>query len=225
MIWGLGWIILLLVGGFYASYSIRAGIYVKAFCRAKTKRRVIALTFDDGPDEVQTPLVLDILKAYGVKATFFCIGEKVLQNKGIVERMVNEGHALGNHSWSHSTRFPLFSRKRMRRELEETRVVLEEVAKSPVTLFRPPFGVTNPTVAKVVKGLRYKVIGWNVRSLDTCSKDVEIVFGRVKRKIVPGSVVLLHDRLPMSGVLLERILQFLKVENYEVCRIEEMFDL
>lgn len=227
MMWVIGSVILalLLCWLFYASYSIGAGVYVKALCRVRTERKVVALTFDDGPDAIYTPVVLDLLKSYGVRATFFCIGEKAQQNEDIVRRLVEEGHLLGNHSWTHSAFFPLFSGRKMQEELQKTAQLLEGFAGRKVSLFRPPFGVTNPTIASVAKRLEYEVIGWNIRSLDTCSRDAGAVFLRIRKQICPGAIILLHDRLPGSGVLLEKVLQYLRTENYEVRRIDEMLDL
>lgn len=224
---GIAVFILLLAGGgfFYASYSIRAGVYVKAFCEGRTKRKVVSLTFDDGPDSRYTPLVLDVLKKYGVRAAFFCIGRKAEAHPALVDRMVREGHLIGNHSWSHKGSFPFFSCRKMEEELQRTGKVLEQISGQPVPFFRPPFGVTNPVVAAVVKKMNLKVTGWSIRSFDTRNEPVEKVLARIQRQLKPGAVILLHDRLPQSGELAERLLQYLRQENYEVVRVDEMFML
>lgn len=195
---------------FYASYSIRSGIYVKAFCRKNTTEKVVALTFDDGPDPHYTPQVLDILKTHHVQATFFCIGQKVEMYPAIILRMQAEGHLIGNHSYEHSNRFPLFPLKKMVADLSRTQKSLEQITGTSHPLFRPPFGVTNPTIAKAIRQLDYTTIGWSIRSLDTQISSPEKVLRRITRQLSPGAVILLHDRLPESPVLLENLLNYLK---------------
>lgn len=226
MVWIIGLSLLIICTVlFYASYSIRSGVYLKAFCGVKTERKIVSLTFDDGPDPLHTPRVLDILKKYNVSATFFCIGEKAQAHPALIQRIVREGHLAGNHSWAHTAYFPLLCREKMYGELVKTQVLLEELTGQPVTLFRPPFGVTNPVVAAVTKKLALKVVGWNIRSFDTRGERTEKIIKRITRQLKPGAVVLLHDRLPQSGELLEKLLQYLNAENYEVVRIDEMSEL
>ena len=86
---------------FYASYNVGSGVYVKAVCRIPTDQKQVALTFDDGIDRVQTPLVLDVLQRHHIKATFFLVGERAQAHPDIVRRMVAEGHTIGIHTWQH----------------------------------------------------------------------------------------------------------------------------
>ncbi len=218
-------ILVLLCGAVYASASIRAGVYVKALCRKRTNRRVVALTFDDGVDEVWTPRVLDVLRSHGVQAVFFLIGERARQHPDLVRRMVHEGHLLGNHSYGHKGYFPLLSRRRMEEELRRTDKVLSEIAGCPVRWFRPPFGVTNPTVAGVVTKFGYRTVGWNIRSLDTMGRSLEWVVRRIERRLKPGSVILLHDDRPHSDRLLEMVLERIEKEKYTIERLDKLFGI
>lgn len=210
---------------FYASYSIRAGFYLKALCRAKKKEKVVALTFDDGPHQVHTAEVLDVLKEYRAPATFFCIGSQAEKYPDVVRRISAEGHTVGNHSYRHTGRFPFYSVKNMEKDLRLTQRILERITGRPVTLFRPPFGVTDPTIAKVVKKTGYRTIGWNIRSFDTRGESPERIFRRIVRRLEPGSVILLHDRLPGSAALLKRLLDELKEQQYRIISLEEMFNI
>lgn len=151
----------------WASASIRSGVYVRAFCREKTDRKVVYLTFDDGPHPPETERVLDVLRERGARATFFLIGSKVSGNEAVLRRMLEEGHALGLHTYSHAGTFPLLSFDKMLADVNEGKRAVESVAGKKISLFRPPFGVTNPTIAKVVRTLRLQTIGWDVRSFDT----------------------------------------------------------
>lgn len=151
----------------WASASIRSGVYVRAFCREKTDRKVVYLTFDDGPHPPETERVLDVLRERGARATFFLIGSKVSGNEAVLHRMLEEGHALGLHTYSHAGTFPLLSFDKMLADVNEGKRAVESVAGKKISLFRPPFGVTNPTISKVVRTLGLHTVGWDVRSFDT----------------------------------------------------------
>lgn len=151
----------------WASASIRSGVYVRVFCREKTDRKVVYLTFDDGPHPPETERVLDVLREHGARATFFLIGSKVSGNEAVLRRMLEEGHALGLHTYSHAGTFPLLSFDKMLADVNEGKRAVESVAGKKISLFRPPFGVTNPTIAKVVRILGLRTVGWDVRSFDT----------------------------------------------------------
>lgn len=151
----------------WASASIRSGVYVRAFCREKTDRKVVYLTFDDGPHPPETERVLDVLREHGARATFFLIGSKVSGNEAVLRRMLEEGHALGLHTYSHAGTFPLLSFDKMLADVNEGKRAVESVAGKKISLFRPPFGVTNPTISKVVRTLGLQTVGWDVRSFDT----------------------------------------------------------
>lgn len=151
----------------WASASIRSGVYVRAFCRENTDRKVVYLTFDDGPHPPETERVLDVLRERGARATFFLIGSKVSGNEAVLRRMLEEGHALGLHTYSHAGTFPLLSFDKMLADVNEGKRAVESVAGKKISLFRPPFGVTNPTIAKVIRTLGMQTVGWDVRSFDT----------------------------------------------------------
>lgn len=151
----------------WASASIRSGVYVRAFCRENTDRKVVYLTFDDGPHPPETERVLDVLRERGARATFFLIGSKVSGNEAVLHRMLEDGHALGLHTYSHAGTFPLLSFDKMLADVNEGKRAVESVAGKKISLFRPPFGVTNPTISKVVRTLGLHTVGWDVRSFDT----------------------------------------------------------
>lgn len=208
----------------YASVSISAGVYVKAFCRAKNSSKVIALTFDDGPDPVWTPKVLEVLRRYDVKATFFCIGEKVEKHSLLVKQLMDEGHLVGNHTYYHSSFFPLQSKKKMVAELQQCSEAIKSITGEQVSLFRPPFGVTNPTIAAAVRVLGYKVIGWSIRSFDTVKSERSKVLSRILKKAHAGGVVLMHDNLENSDWLVEQVIAHLQEQGYEIKRLDELFE-
>lgn len=209
---------------FYASYSIRSGVYIKTLNRNPLKGKTIALTFDDGPDPIQTPKILDILKEHKIKACFFCIGHKIKGNEELIKRIINEGHIIGNHSFSHSAFFPLHSANWIKNDLKSCQTLLESATGENSKLFRPPFGVTNPMIAKAVKQLGYITIGWSIRSLDSC-KNKDATFKRFKRHLNKGDIVLLHDPLPESDVLLIDIIHYLNENNYKTERVDSLLNI
>lgn len=212
----------------WASASIRSGVYVRAFCREKTDRKVVYLTFDDGPHPPETERVLDVLRERGARATFFLIGSKVSGNEAVLRRMLEEGHALGLHTYSHAGTFPLLSFDKMLADVNEGKRAVESVAGKKISLFRPPFGVTNPTISRVVRTLGLQTVGWNVRSFDTvyckpsehsCKQSEHDwyvpVVERIMKHVRPGSVILLHDRLDGASDLLSLLLDSLAASGYD----------
>lgn len=215
----------------WASASIRSGVYVRAFCREKTDRKVVYLTFDDGPHPPETERVLDLLREHGARATFFLIGSKVSGNEAVLRRMLEERHALGLHTYSHAGTFPLLSFDKMLADVNEGKRAVESVAGKKISLFRPPFGVTNPTISKVIRTLGLQTVGWDVRSFDTmfCKSSEHSckqsghdwyvpVVERIMKQVRPGSVILLHDRLDGASELLSLLLDSLAASGYDFTR-------
>lgn len=208
-------IILLILYLVYASYYIGSGVYVKAICKPDAPG--VVLTFDDGVDEIQTPKVLDVLKKYDAKAIFFIIGEKAEKHPHLVQRIVAEGHKIGIHSYTHKPIFPILAYDNMHKEVWDTKEILEKITGETVDLFRPPFGVTNPNVGKVVEELNLKTIGWNIRSLDTnMSQDRLQVAERVSKKLTGRDIILLHDDRQGSEILLEALLKNIEKLGHKV---------
>ena len=204
---------------------------MRAFCREKTDRKVVYLTFDDGPHPPETERVLDVLGEHGASATFFLIGSKVSGNEAVLRRMLEEGHALGLHTYSHAGTFPLLSFDKMLADVNEGKRAVESVAGKKISLFRPPFGVTNPTIAKVIRTLGLQTVGWDVRSFDTmfCKSSEHSckqsghdwyvpVVERIMKQVRPGSVILLHDRLDGASSLLALLLDSLAASGYDFTR-------
>lgn len=209
----------------YASFHIGSGIYVRTLCRARTTRRAIALTFDDGPHPERTPRVLDALRKHGAHATFFVTGKNAAAHPDIVRRIMAEGHTIGNHTYSHPANFPWLGQSKMKHDIDRCDTALEKITGHRPTLFRPPFGITNPPLARALGG-RYTVAGWDIRSLDTIARRPrQRVFERVRRRLRPGAVVLLHDDRAGSDTLTEMILTHLEHTGYTVERFDKLFGL
>jgi len=207
----------------YATFDISFGLHLRAFCRKPIKEKLLALTFDDGPHPEHTLQALDVLKQYDVKATFFVIGSRIAGHEDIVKRIHAEGHQTGNHSFTHKNTFPFLSAKRMAADMLLCGQAIHEVTGCDAKWFRPPFGVTNPNVAKAVKTRNYKVAGWSIRSFDTVIADKDKVVRRVVSRLRPGAVVLLHDHLPDMPYILEQIIGQAKEKGYGFVTVEQLF--
>ena len=162
-------------------------------CCGTTDEKVISLTFDDGPDPVKTWLILEVLKTYNVKATFFCIGKNLTGNENMIKRILDDGHLIGNHSFSHSKWFDFFPAGKIRAELLETDRLIKKVTGGSPLFFRPPFGVVNPMVSNALKKSHWQVIGWNIRSFDTLNMDPKKTENKILSQLKPGAIILLHD--------------------------------
>lgn len=206
----------------YGSFNIGSRFYLKTICRVKIKEKQLALTFDDGPDEDITPLILDILKEYNIKATFFIIGHKAAKNIELTGRIIGEGHIIGNHGFSHSNWFGFWSAKKVKEDILITNKFIEENFERKMLYFRPPFGVTNPSIKKALKDSNYTVIGWSIRSLDTVFKDGRTIMKRLKSKLRPGSIVLFHDDRKITAEVLREFLEYIINNQYSIIPLDEL---
>ena len=164
---GLFWVIFTIIG----SFNIMWNYHLKAFNSANISEKKIVLTFDDGPNEEFTPEILKLLQKYNATATFFCIGKQIEKHPELVQKIISQGHLIGNHSFSHSNFFDFYDSKKVLAELQKTNELVFKITGKMMNFFRPPFGVTNPAIAKAIRQSKHQVIGWNVRSLDTVIKN------------------------------------------------------
>ena len=160
----------------------------------------VALTFDDGPDPVVTPQVLDILAQHGARATFFVMGKSWAAQPDLARRMLAEGHAIGNHSWQHS-RWQNFRRFHWQlRELERGQQAIAALhGPRPPWLYRPPVGLKSPELARAVWLYGLTLVAWSLHSRDTFRHDPQRIARRVLAQIRGGDIVLLHDGHDLAG--------------------------
>lgn len=207
----------------YGSVFVCSGFYMPAVCRGEPgKGNRIALTFDDGPDEKITPMILDMLGESGIKATFFCIGSKAAMCPGLVRRMVAEGHLVGNHSDTHGWFFDLKTSRRMQDDLQQAENIITGITGLRTRWMRPPYGVTNPMLARAARKLQYKIAGWTFRTKDSTTADTGRVMDRVRRGWQPGAIILLHDTHDALPLLLGEILEHAKDNGYSLVRLDAL---
>jgi peptidoglycan/xylan/chitin deacetylase (PgdA/CDA1 family) len=206
----------------YGSARINSQFYLTTKNEGATDRKQIAITFDDGPVSGSTLSLLEVLKEYQVEAAFFILGRKVAANEEIIRRVDAAGHLLGNHTYSHLPWFNILSMKRTVEELKRTEEIIAQIVGRKMRLFRPPFGVTNPTLKRAVNVLDYTVIGWNVKSLDTVLKGEDAIVERVTINLKPGAVVLFHETTPNIAGIVRNLLLYLREHGYEVVRVDKL---
>jgi peptidoglycan/xylan/chitin deacetylase (PgdA/CDA1 family) len=197
---------------------------------APRKTRRVALTFDDVPDPRYTPKVLDILRRKGVQATFFAVGTRSRKHPDILKRIHREGHAIGNHSYSHPD-FSKLSREKMAGQIQKAEVIIRHTAGFAPRLMRPPYGEILPEQLEWARENGYTVVNWDVDSSDWRQLRADEVFRNVTSAVRPGSVVLLHagggEGQNLAGTVraLPRIIDWLRAHDYEPVTLPKLLGI
>jgi len=173
-------------------FVLKLNFFVSAICRGDSNAKRVALTFDDGPDPAATPNLLEVLRRHQIKAAFFPIGTKVRDYPEMIKQIDQEGHILGNHSYRHVWWTNFLISRPLDREITMTQQAIEAAIGKVPAYFRPPMGLTNPHLRRVLKKHGLSVVGWDVRPFDT-AVSAEKVIKRVLKKIRNGSIIALHD--------------------------------
>lgn len=178
--------------------------------------KYVALTFDDGPRKSTTERLLDGLKERGAKATFFLIGEQIEANAALVTRMAQEGHQIGNHTWSHQ-RLDGAHPDEAAQEVERTEAALEALLGGGEYWLRPPYGQVSEDADFGVP-----LVKWSVDPRDWESRDAGKVTRAILEHVEPGSIILLHDIYPTSVDAALRVVDQLQAEGYWFVTVEEL---
>ncbi len=192
--------------------TLLRSFYPDALWRMEGTDKRVALTFDDGPIPIVTPWILDLLKEQDIKATFFMVGDNIRKNSDVYQRVVNEGHKVGNHTYNHLKSFQT-SKMRYLDNIEKS----QEIHQS--NLFRPPYGQLIPWYMRSLKQNFEKVVFWDVLSRDY-DRDLtpQQVFENVKNNVRPGSIIVFHDNIKAFDNLkfaLPKSIEYLKQLNYQ----------
>lgn len=193
-----------------------AELYKKA--QAEKNKKVVALTFDDGPDGNTTPQALDILAKYKIKATFFVQGKNIAGNESILKRMQSEGHEVGNHSWNHPILTKL-SLEDAKKQLTDTEDAITKVLGKSSKLMRPPYGAISDDIRN---SLDLSFIMWDVDSLDWKSKNEAAILTVIQRQVSNGSIILMHDIHQTSVNSLPKVIEYLQGQGYSFVTVSEL---
>ena len=198
--------------------------------RGPRKRRLY-LTFDDGPNERATDAILATLSRERVPAAFFMVGDHVRRYPGLARRVASEGHMVGNHTYNH-TKLHLFGPRRIRQQLADAHTAIEGATGKTPRAFRAPHGFRSPFLRAAARELRYTVFGWTFGVFDTAKPGVEEIRRRVRKRLRPGAIVLLHDgdgydpdgdRMQTAGAL-PGIIQDGRNAGYEFAPLSELLN-
>lgn len=217
------------VAGGYQSMAPTGQWYGRTFTGLSRGARKLALTYDDGPNDPYTQQLLDVLARHNVRATFFLIGRYVQQRPEVARTVVEAGHVVGNHTFTH----PLLTFKstaEVRRELTACRSALQDAIGGHSNLFRPPFGGRRPAVLRIVRELGLAPVMWNVTGYDWNAPPAAAIEQKVTKQIRGGDVILLHDGghkqlgadRSQTVQATDRLIARYKAEGFEFVTIPEM---
>lgn len=192
----------------------------------QTEEKVIALTFDDGPDPRYTSQILEVLAKYDAKATFFVLGKNAEKYPEIIKRQYNEGHELANHTYSHQFKS---SEIKLQDELKKTNDIIYDITGFAPTLFRPVGGMYTDNIINTAYKSGYKVViwSWHLDTLDWKNPGVSKISKKVLDGASPGDVVLFHDgggNRAQTVKALEQILPELQKRGYKFVTISELME-
>ena len=197
--------------------------------RGSSTKQQIALTFDDAPDTLYTPQVLDILKKHNVKATFFVIGKLAEKHPDIVKRIAREGHVLGNHTYNHAQLKKLTMDKFIE-DIEKSEAALSPLAGYTPRLIRPPYGAVSDDELAWLKDEGYLTVNWNVDPEDWRGVSGEQVLKRSMEAAKPGAIILMHCATGPDGSLqgtidaLPELISGLRAKGYELVTLPQLLE-
>ena len=200
-------------------------LYPMSSSKCDSVRRAVYLTFDDGPDPDFTPRVLDILARDNVKATFFLIGERAQKNPSIVRRMVSEGHMIGNHTWHHRNAWFL-TPTRTKEEIITGKKILEDIAGTQVSLYRPPWAMVNAYVLYLIHTYNLETILFNIQPEGLRARSPEWQYTYCLSRIHSGAIIDFHDAEGVKGApvrllaYIHNLIESIRKEDFEILRIE-----
>lgn len=204
------------------------GVFVLRASAAGGRR--VALTFDDVPDPRYTPLVLNALKRKRARATFFVVGSRAAKHPGLMRRIVDEGHAVGNHTYSHPE-LPKLSLGEVKREIERTGATIRATAGFEPAMIRPPYGDIRPAQLEWARSRGYTVVNWDVDSQDWRQIPSGVVLRNAVKGLRPGSIILMHagggsgQNLFGTVNALPHLIDQLRAKGYELVTVPELLHI
>ncbi len=172
--------------------SVRDYLGRRLLCSVATREKRLALTFDDGPHPRHTPRLLDLLAAKDIRATFFVVGRRVRRFRDVLARVADAGHEIGNHG-DHHVPLSILPPPLIRRELEVCGELVERVTGRRPRFMRPPMGWINDVVLCTARELGYEPVIGSIHPQDSRQPGLEVILRRVRRRIEPGAILILHD--------------------------------
>ena len=185
------------------------------------EKKLVALTFDDGPSNKNTNRILDVLEKYHSRATFFVIGKRIADRTEVIARAINLGCEIGSHTWGHSD-FTKYPKSALVDSLEKTDEAMVSNFGYHMTLFRPPYASINKDIETVSKDMGYTMILWSGSSHDWSIKDVDKIYKNTFHCAADGAIILFHDIYEFTADAIERIVPDLISQGYQLVTISEL---
>ncbi len=190
-----GYLCLCAVAPFFPALSF----FLPVISRGHTERSAVSITFDDGPDPVTTGPLLQLLERHAAKAVFFVTGERAVKYGNLISEILDRGHDVANHSYSHDPFLMLRPAKKLYQEIEATQILLRQFGILPLA-FRPPVGITNPKLGHILNQQGLYCINFSCRAFDMGNRRIYGLSGKILKKIKPDDIILLHDVAPKRGM-------------------------
>ena len=224
--WSIYLLVALLYGAilFYGCSYINSNFFLPVICKADTTEKEIAISFDDGPVENYTPQILKVLKDNDVKAAFFCIGNRIKPSSQIFKNLHEEGHLIGNHSYSHHFFFDFFLGNNVFRT-GTNQPHYKRGNRSSAKIIQTALWRLNPNLKKAIEKGKYITVGWSVRSMDTKIRDKEKLLKKINNLLKPGAVFLFHDTSATTLAILPSFIQQAKENGYKIVRLDKLLNV
>ncbi len=220
----------LLIAALYFAYTPDSGVYGHVFTSAKTDQKIIALTFDDGPNGEATLQTLEILRKENILATFFLVGDNVKYYPAVARKIAAGGHEVGNHTTHHAHLLQLKTTKDIQADLSETNQLIFQTTGQIPKFFRPPFGFRSPFALKAARNLGMATVTWNDLTKDYSATSDLTIQKYIELYAKPGGIIVLHDGLgtkhvdrPMMLKALPGIIKNLKAQGYTFVTVSELY--
>ncbi len=216
---------LFLLSCFVAPFLAGYGFFLPVISRGIPENNQVALTFDDGPWPESTPVLLDLLARHKLQATFFVVGQQAVKYPDLIAAILAQGHSIGNHSLRHDSFLMLRSAKTLQEDIHTTQEILKRQGIRPF-VFRPPAGITNPRLKRVLAREDLLAVNYSCRAMDGGNRNIANLAAKILRRLRPGDIILLHDLPPYRHELagywqqeLDRLFAALP-EKYQVVPLE-----
>lgn len=213
---------------FTAPFFPAFGFFLPIISRGTSAQSAVALTFDDGPDPVSTPEILALLAKHQVRATFFVNGQRAIRHPEIVAEILNQGHTIGNHSHRHDNFIMCKSAKALLKEIQDAQKVFRQMGFVPLA-FRPPVGITNPKLGKVLAMVGMYALNFNRRAGDQGNRRIKYLSQKILKGVASNDIIMLHDIPPRNTALfdhwqqeLDNIIEGLKDRELAILPLEEL---
>ena len=214
-----------LVAPFLPAFSF----FLPIISRGNSGKKAVAISFDDGPDPLTTPALLNLLSSHNIKATFFVVGKKAAEHPELIRQIISQGHSIGNHTYSHDNFIMLKSSSTLLKEIEYTQDILKGLGVIPLA-FRPPVGITNPRLRNVLLKLGMYNVNFSCRAMDCGNRFVLRLSSKILKSVRPGDIIVLHDMRPKKELFsywlneIETIFSVLEAKGFSVLPLSDLIE-